>query len=368
MVNEPMESQPRVAVETWLSIFEREYLAEYLPAGGAAVKFVSGTDAALHNLKCGVEALASKRRMRHALLDAGKPDAAGKKPDLHRMDKFFFAAMAGMDWKGAAAAQARQSFLNRGIQIRPGRQLSDLAGIAADNDRAALELENEYRMELANQQLRDYGMAIKFRTAIATLGRMHITPNAFAPATEEVFLDWLSGRAAPGSASALKRIQIYERIHQTNARFMLASRCRWLPNVGLNGLVVTLDFRPYEYRKTSKTQRQAQENRKLNDAIARGETAEELAELQASFDKEPDIAYTEAAYMQMLALLRRFIDDTDWFERFALVILTTPAYYDALSRRNYNNYDALQTRIGLEVRDAHRPNPTATLVHLEGAE
>ena len=367
MANEPIESQPRVAVETWLSIFEREYLAEYVPAGGAAVKVVSGTPAALHHLKCGVEALASERKMHYATLDAAKPDAAGKKPDLHRMDKFFFAATTGLDWKGAAASQARQFLTTRGIDIRPGRQLSDLAGIAADNERAPLELENEYRIELANQQLRDYGMAIEFRTAITTLGRMQITPNAFAPATEEVLIDWLSGRAMPGSASALKRIQIYERIHQTNARFMLASLCRWLPNIGLNGLVLTLDFRPYEYRKIPRTQRQAQENRKLNEAISSGATTEELAVLQESFDKEPDITYTEAAYMQMLALVRRFIDDTDWFERFALVILTTPAYYDALSRRNYNNYDALQTRIGLEVRDAHRANPTATLVHLEDA-
>ena len=367
MVSEPKESQPGVPVETWLSIFEREYLAEYVPAGGAAVKVVSGTPAALHHLKCGVETLASERKMRYALLDAAKHDAAGKKPDLHRMDKFFFAATSGIDWKGAAASQARQFLLSRGIQIRPGRQLNDLAGIAADNERAPQELENEYRMELANQQLRDFGMAIEFRTAITTLGRMQITPNAFAPATEEVILDWLSGRAKAGSASALKRIQIYERIHQTNARLMLASLCRWLPNIGLSGLIVTLDFRPYEYKKMPRTLRETQERRKIDDAIARGASAEELAELQAGFDKEPDITYTEAAYMQMLALIRRFIDETDWFERFALIILTTPAYYDALSRRNYNNYDALQTRIGLEVRDAHRANPTATLVHLEDA-
>jgi hypothetical protein len=70
--------------------------------------------------------------------------------------------------------------------------------------------------------------------------------------------------------------------------------------------------------------------------------------------------------MQMLNMLRRFIDEVDWFERLLLVVLTTPRFYDDTSRRNYFNYDALQTRIGLEVHDARRPNPCANLVHLGG--
>ena len=70
----------------------------------------------------------------------------------------------------------------------------------------------------------------------------------------------------------------------------------------------------------------------------------------------------------MLTLIRRFIDEVDWFERFLLVIQTSPKFYDALSRRNYFNYDALQTRIGLEVHDLEKPNPTAALVHLGGPE
>ena len=102
----------------------------------------------------------------------------------------------------------------------------------------------------------------------------------------------------------------------------------------------------------------------MNAAIARGASAEELAALQAQADTEPAIVYSDAAYMQMLAMIRRFIDEIDWFERFLLVILTTPAFYDDTSRRNYNNYDALQTRIGLEVHDARRANPAAALVHL----
>jgi hypothetical protein len=68
----------------------------------------------------------------------------------------------------------------------------------------------------------------------------------------------------------------------------------------------------------------------------------------------------------MLSMLRRFIDEIDWFDRFLLVVLTTPEFYHRDSCRSYFNYDALQTRIGLEVRDARRANPAASLVHLGG--
>ena len=367
MPNESPEAQPHIPVPVWLDVFEREYLAEYVPAGGAAVKVVSGTDAALRQLTRGVENLAAQNKMHYAFLDAAKPDSLGRKPDLHRMDKFFFATTANVDWKEWAASQARHFLAIRGVTLNPGREISDLAGIAQDNGREPQDLLNQYQAELATPQIRDFGMAVEFRSAVTALGRVQLVPDSVAPSTEEVLLHWFAGRTIPGASASLKKIQIYERIHQTNARFMLASLCRWLPSIGLNGLTAVLDFRPYEYRKITKTQRQAQENRKLNDAIAQGYTTEELAELQAGFEKEPEVAYTESGYMQMLASIRRFIDEIDWFERFTLIILTTPAYYDALSRRKYTDYDALQTRIGLEVRDAARANPTATLVHLEAA-
>ncbi len=145
---------------------------------------------------------------------------------------------------------------------------------------------------------------------------------------------------------------------------MLVSFCRWLPRTGHDGLVVVLDFRPYEHKKIPTTQRLAEQLRRIDDALARGASASELAALRAQVSMEPTTTYSDAAYTQMLALIRRFIDEIDGFERFLLVILTTPAFYDETSRRNYNNYDALQTRIGLEVRDMRRANPAAALVHV----
>ena len=104
----------------------------------------------------------------------------------------------------------------------------------------------------------------------------------------------------------------------------------------------------------------------MEHAIAAGASKERLEALLAEGAAEPAISYSNLAYMQMLAQLRRFIDEIDWFERFMLVVLTTPGFYDDASARNYWDYDALQSRIGLEVHDVQRANPAAALVHLGG--
>nr|MDQ2688310.1 hypothetical protein [Armatimonadota bacterium] len=85
---------------------------------------------------------------------------------------------------------------------------------------------------------------------------------------------------------------------------------------------------------------------------------------------EPDVIYSDAAYMQMLTMIRRFIDEIDWFERFFLVIFTSPNFLkdktlDPTVKRCFFDYDALQTRIGQEVHDARHANPAAALVSLE---
>jgi hypothetical protein len=360
------QSGERLLVEAdeWLELLRREYLAEYVRAGGSAVKVLSGSDERLLQVACRVREMATREGYFFAELDPSEPDAAGKRKDLHRMDKFFFEATRGVEWKEWAAAQARRYLEERGIRLAGSRALSDLEGIAADNGRDPQDLLNQYQRELATPQIRDHGMAVEFRTAVTALGRAQLVPDAVTPTTEEVLLAWFAGRTMPGASAALKKIQIYERINQANARHMLASFCRWLPRTGHAGLVLVLDLRPYEHKRVTKTRRQAQLMERVREAVARGAASEELAALMAGGETEPAVAYSDKAYMQMLTMVRRFIDEIDWFERLLLVILTTPKFYDHASPRNYFNYDALQTRVGLEVHDARRANPAAALVHL----
>jgi hypothetical protein len=353
-----------VSPDAWLDTIHREYLSEYIKSGGSSVKFISGDGATLANSQTRLHDLAGDEGYFHVHLDAAKVLPDGKKPDLHRIDRFFFAATESVDWRERTTAEARGYLNSRGIVVQPGRALNDVDGIAQDNGRTAADLINQLQRELVTGYIKDHGMAIEFRTAVSALVRAQLLPDSMTPTTEEVLIEWFAGRTMPGAAAALKKIHIFERITRANARHMLASFCRWLPRAGHGGLIITLDFRPYEHKKVPRGRRQAETLQALQQAIAAGASKERLEALLAEGAAEPAISYSDLAYMQMLAQLRRFIDEIDWFERFLLVVLTTPRFYDDASPRKYWNYDALQSRIGLEVHDVQRANPAAALVHL----
>ena len=355
-----------IRLDDWLNVLQSEYLEDYIALGGSSVKFISGSDAILKEASQRIQRMAMSEGYFTAFLDPSKHDSTGKKPDLHRIDKFFFNATKGVDWKSWAEKQARIYLERRGIFLREDRKIGDLDGIAEDNQRQPEDLINQYQSEFATPQIKDAGLALEFRAAVTALGRAQLIPDAVNPTTEEVVLAWLSGKTLPGASNTLKKVQIYERINPNNARNVFVSLTRWLPQTGHKGLVLILDFRHYEYKKLTKAQKQSQRDRRIRDAITARVSHEELERIMVEEDYEPDISYTDAAYMQMLNLLRRFIDEIDWFERMQLIVLTTPQFYDMASRRNYHNYDALQTRIGQEVHDALRTNSSASLVHFGG--
>lgn len=358
-----MDRGPQIEPQEWLRVMEEEYLTDYLPSGGSAVKFLSGEESTLLNTSDRLQEIAARHGYYVAFLDPLRPNALGRRPDLHRMDRFFFAVTRETDWRGWAQNQVRLFLQKGGIRVRETRPLNDLEGIAEDNNREPNDLLREYQENFATPQLRDHRLAVEFRAAITALGRSQLIPDHMTPTTEEVLMAWFEGRTMPGAARTRKKLMIFENIGENNARHIFTSFCRWLPRSGYRGLVVVLDFRPYEYKKVLETQWLE----KVREAVARGACTQEIEKIIHEAEQRPAYEYSDKAYMQMLSLLRHFIDDIDGFENFLLTVLTTPRFYDLASRRSYFNYDALQTRIGLEVRDARRANPAAALVHLGGA-
>src|SRR5579862_4223119 len=127
------ETLPSLSLENWLAVIEQEYLADYVRSGGSAVKVVTGTNEQLEQVAARVRAVANSADYFTAHLDPSLRDPAGKRPDLHRIDRFFFAVTQAVDWKAWAAMQARQYLENRGIHLAAGRDLGDLEQIALDN-------------------------------------------------------------------------------------------------------------------------------------------------------------------------------------------------------------------------------------------
>lgn len=355
-----------VAPERWLEVLRDEYLTGYLDAGGSAVRFVSGDAAVLAAVEDHVESLCGAQGCRFTRLNCGELTADGRRPDYHRIEKLFFAVTAGVDWRGLAERQTRAMLAALGVTVPPDCGLSELDRIAAANGRDVNDLVREYQTQVTQRLVADRTMEYEFRAALTALGRAQLLPESLSPTTEEVLLAWFAGGTVPGGAAALKRIHIFERITAANARHMLRSYLHWLPQVGYQGQVVSLDFRPYERKQRGAAQALAAVMRQLRAARESGMSAEEVARLSDEAGAAGLLTYSDRAYTDMLALLRRFIDEIDRFEHLLLLVLTTPDFYVADSPRHYGNYDALQTRIGLEVRDAHRANPAAALVHLGG--
>jgi hypothetical protein len=368
-------STKRTPVAEWLEIVESEYLSDYVPSGGSAVKFVSASDRTLAAVADRLQQIGANRDYHVVRLDPGKPTENGKKPDLHRMERFFFELTRDVDWRHWAEVEVRSFMEKNGVRLGD-RPVNDLDGIAADNGRDPKDLLSEFERGFATKRVRDHGLDFEFRSALAALGRALVKPDTMTPTTAEVLLEWFAGRSVPGGAAALKRLQIYGRIDRTKARHMLTSFCRWLPNTRQSGLMVILDFRPYERQGRSAAQRDRELGARIREATERGASPEELR-LIASMDAAreggpPALTYTKKAYEQMLEMLRRFVDEIDAFRGLFLVVLASPEYCRTEKAepgaRHYSDYHALETRISLEVHDVKRANPAGALAHLEDAE
>jgi hypothetical protein len=357
-----------VSVDEWLATIRGEYLTDYVQHGGSAIKFVSGDSQTLGDVARQVRSMAEALSYHCSDLQPGELLADGRKPDFHRMDRFWQGVTEGLDWLDLTRKQA-QSFLDRqGVVVPVGCAMDNVDSIASHNHRDRGDLIAEYQKALVTPLLKDSAMGFEFRAAIAALVRSHVVPETVSPTNAEVLLEHLRGRTPPGGSSTLKSLRIYEKINAYNARHYLASLCHWLPRTGRAGLVVVLDFRAYEFKKQSPAYLAQARLETLQKLIERGASQQELLAACRAGAPEFAVSYGDQPYMQMLELLRHFIDDIDRFPQFFLLVLASPSYFDMAMQRNFKDYDALQTRIGLEVHDAARANPAAALVHLGGGK
>lgn len=349
----------------WLEWLDRDYLSDYVPSGGSCVKFVSGSEATLQSVVQCLERIAAERNYHSIHLDPDVDLPDGKRPAYHQIDQFFFGVTRTVDWKAWATLEVKAYLSNQGMEVPEGCALSDLDRIASHNGRDTSDLINQFQSGLATPRIKDRTLSLEFRSALVALARAQLLPEEVTPTTEQVLLGWLRGKSVPGGAAALKRIQIYGRIDKSTGRSMFASFCRWFSHFERGGILVTLDLRPYERtrpRRAALTERTLERVRKL---AAEEASAAEIEALLAEADREQERnVYGKVAYLEMLQLLRRFVDEISNYNRFVLVVLSTLDFYSEDSPRNYTQYLALQTRIGQEVHDVTRENPLAALVHL----
>lgn len=356
----------------WLKTTRTELLDGMVREGGSAVRFLSGDDTSLdfstHHLT-----LDAKERGYHVVAaNAGNLREDGKKFEFHLFQRLFFHVAQTIDWIDGSRGQLENELKKRGIRLPEGGLSRDDVATADFNGITPEDLRNDYKKIVTNIILKDHGMAREFRIALAALGRSQLISEEITPTTEDVLLNWFCGKAAPGSKAVLKNIRIYETINRANARFMFRSLAHWLPNTGKTGLVLIFDFRAYERVKRSARDLQNERNQQLKHLVDLGKsvTSAELSEIMSQGEiSETEVYYGPGAYVQALEMLRHMVDDIDKLSNFLFVVLGSPAFFDdrpanGIPARRFTDYNALQTRIGLEVQDCHRQNPSASLVHL----
>ena len=317
---------PEIDATEYAEFLAKAYLAGFVADGGAAVKFAVAADhAALDGF--GRALTEESERLGFTCI---RVDAAQAK--ISMIQQVFFSISAQIDWNELArrvnASLASEMYETAGGQIT-------VAGIAAMNEVDENIVRREMQKRLSRSVVKNYTLAKDFRVAMTHLCLAQLDDDALGQQSCASILDWLRGDLR--LISAVKPMQIYQRIGRHNARAMLTSTARWIHQTGGAGLVVNLDLRA-------------------------------LAATHRRDVPEGEIFYTPAALWDAYEVLRQFIDATDEMERLLVVVSAPDALLDDFSNRSLQKYRALRNRIWDDVRDRRHVNPYAPMVRIAAAQ
>src|SRR6185312_14235631 len=157
--------------ERWLHVIEPEYFTEYLPAGGAAAKFVIADEAGIGRLRHAAASLAQRHAMLAVHLSAGEVR-------LHMLQDMFFAVARALPWDALVRRYIEELFTRNGYTWpRPGAgltmpELGQHFGVAAN-------LLARSRDQWLSRDLWDDGnLAQDFRAAMLRLCLARLEPDA----------------------------------------------------------------------------------------------------------------------------------------------------------------------------------------------
>ena len=310
-------------VKSWVDFLARDYLADYIPGGGAAVKVaVPGTaDAA--------DRLASHLRRVSVQSGCTFASVAAEQTKVHLIEQLFFAVARQLDWEALAGAVVRASYEACSFPATASLLVND---VAAAYDVDARELYRSVRRQLEHSLLGDPSLARELRRAVLRLAQAQLGPADVTAAEHDAVLGWLRGEST--SLAVLRPALIHSRIGRHNARPLLVSLAQLMTAAGGRGLVLHLDL-----RRLAESRRPPLEER-------------------------VGIYYSKAAVLDAFEVLRQLIDATDEL-RGVLVVAVVPPELLTDESRGLPAYTALQLRVADEVRDRRRTNPHAALVRLE---
>ena len=100
--------------DDYASFLATEYLADYLPSGGAAVKVaVVGDGGAADRLDSALAAAVAQHRGLYVSLSA-------ESTRVHMVDQIYFAVSRAVDWEGLAADRVRAAYREAAFPVPDG--------------------------------------------------------------------------------------------------------------------------------------------------------------------------------------------------------------------------------------------------------
>ncbi len=316
----------RLGVSEWLGVVERDYLRDFISAGGAAVKVaVVGSDEVAVRLRDGLTAAAARNDFVIVDIDAAETR-------IHLVDHLYAAVARTLDWAAIAAHLTRDAYAAEAFPVDTDEL--DVDAVAERYGIDAGELYRSARRRLEQSILGDVLLPRDLRLALLRLCQACLAypPSGTAVAQTASATAWLRAEAVP--AAQLRATGISGRIARNTARGLLASLGHLLARAGYAGLIVIIDC----------------------DRL--GVARRPPLELRQGF------YYTRAAVLDAYEVLRQLVDTTDGMESTFAVVLLPPELVSDESR-GLRAYDALALRVADEVRDRRRANPYAPLIRLE---
>ncbi len=309
---------PALPFDQWIGVMQREYFDAFLPAGGAAVKFVIAGEDTAETLLHAIAGVAGRSGMIAARISASDTR-------LHMLQELFFALARMLPWDDLARRYVEELFAQNDYPWPEAGQKLTMAELAQEFGVAPNLLTRGRDQWLSRDLWDDPHLARDFRSAMLHLCLARLEPDGDGSVSP--ILQWLCGEKVP--LGQLRQFDIVSRITRTNARSMLISVCHWLRKCGVGGLVLALDLRPAMPAKAAPDQ---------------------------------TVRYSTAAVMDLYEVLRELIDDIENLPGLFVLALADQALVAGDRRRTLDTYKALEMRIWPDVRPGDRQNPLAPLV------
>ena len=220
----------------WLDVMRNEYLERFIPAGGAAVKFVvPSSPIGYTRVRDELRTAAESNGLQFVWVDATQTK-------IHLIDRLFHDMARQLDWDFLTSSFLSNSLSGSGWKLPDRQEDLKLPVLAELNDYDQPVLRTEIGRLVGNLILKDYAMCREFRLAMYWLCDAQLNASD-SLAMRDAIHGWLKGDLR--RIATLKRALIFQRIARHNARHMLFSLAHWLKLAGKSGLLLALDVTRY---------------------------------------------------------------------------------------------------------------------------